>query len=87
MDFCLYNHPVIPPAVPLARAESGDVHSWTLGHVLEVVAAKGDICFLKERNTWKSQNRHTDGHTPTYILQRWTRIATSVIECSNRWWS
>jgi hypothetical protein len=55
--------------------------------VLEVVAAKGDICFLKERNTWKSQNRHTDGHTPTYISQRWTRITTSVIECSNRWWS
>jgi hypothetical protein len=45
MDLCLHNHPIIPPAVPLAGAESGDVHSQTLGPVLEVVAAKGGRYF------------------------------------------
>jgi hypothetical protein len=41
MSICLHDHPVLPPAVPLARAEGGDVHRWTLGLMLEVVAAQG----------------------------------------------
>jgi hypothetical protein len=41
MDLSLHNHPVIPLAAPLARAEGGDVPNRTLGSVLDVVAADG----------------------------------------------
>jgi hypothetical protein len=41
MDFCLHNRPIIPPVVPLDGGEGGNVHSRTLGPVLEVVAANG----------------------------------------------
>jgi hypothetical protein len=37
----LHDHPVLPPVVPLAGAEGDNVHRWTLGPVLEVVAAEG----------------------------------------------
>jgi hypothetical protein len=84
MDFFLHNHPIIPPVVPLARDESGDVHSWTLGPMLEVVAADGGCSFLEERDTWKSYNRRTDGHTPMYISQRWMKIATNVMKCGDK---
>jgi hypothetical protein len=40
-DFCLHNHPIIPLAVPLAGGEGVDVHIWSLGPMLEVVAADG----------------------------------------------
>jgi hypothetical protein len=41
MDFFLHNHPIIPPGIPHVGGEGGDVHSWTLGPVQEVVAADG----------------------------------------------
>jgi hypothetical protein len=41
MDFCLHNHPITPPVVPLTRGEGSDVHIWTLGPVLEVVTTDG----------------------------------------------
>jgi hypothetical protein len=32
----------------------------------------------------KSRNRCTDGHMPTYISQRWTKITTKVMVCGVR---
>jgi hypothetical protein len=32
----------------------------------------------------KHRNNRTDGHTPTNILQKWTKIATSVMELGER---
>jgi hypothetical protein len=84
MDFCLHNHPIIPLAVSLAGGEGSDVHSCTLGPVLEVVAIDGGCPLPEERNMWKSLNRRTDGHTPTYILQKWMKITTSAMECGKR---
>jgi hypothetical protein len=40
---------------------------------------------LEAHSTWKQQNRHTDGHMHKYISQRWMKIATSVMECDDRW--
>jgi hypothetical protein len=37
MDVGLYDHPVFPPAIPLAEADGRDVHDWPLGLKLEVV--------------------------------------------------
>jgi hypothetical protein len=85
MGVSLHNHPIIPLAVPLAGGEGGDIHSWTLAPVLEVVGTVRDALLPEERNTWKGQNRRTDNRTPTYISQRWTKIATSVKECGDRW--
>jgi hypothetical protein len=41
VDVYLHDHLVLPPVVPLAGVEGVDVHRWTLGSVLEVVAAEG----------------------------------------------
>jgi hypothetical protein len=84
MDFYLHNHPIIPPVVSLDGSEHDDVHSCTLGHVLEEVATDRDVLFPKEHSMWKILNRRTDGCTPTYILQKWTKITTSVMECGER---
>jgi hypothetical protein len=43
-----------------------------------------DALFLEERNMWKSQNKRTDSYTPTYISQRWMKIATNMMECDER---
>jgi hypothetical protein len=48
VDFYLHNHLIIPPAVPLVRGEGGDVHIWTLGPVLKVVAADGGRLFFRK---------------------------------------
>jgi hypothetical protein len=42
MGVCLHDHPILLPAILLAEAKGGYAHRWTLGLVLEVVAAKGD---------------------------------------------
>jgi hypothetical protein len=70
VDVCLHDHAVLPPVAPLARAEGDDVHRWTLGLVLEVVAIEGGggVGFLLEEcGTWKHRNRHTNGRTHMYI--------------------
>jgi hypothetical protein len=41
-------------------------------------------CWLASFITKKCQNNRTDGRTPTNILQKWMKMATSVMELGER---
>jgi hypothetical protein len=70
MDFSLQNHTMIPPAIPLAGGEGDDVHSYTLGPMLEVVAANGG-CPLSGRahQMEEPEQAHQWPHAEIYLTE------------------
>jgi hypothetical protein len=70
MDFCLHNHPIISPAVPLVGAESGDVHSYTLGPVLEVVATEREHSFPERmHHVEEPEQAHRRPHAHVHLTE------------------
>jgi hypothetical protein len=70
MDFCLHDHPILPPTVPLVEAEGGDVHSWTLGPVLEVVATeRGRTPLRKVQHMEELKRMHRRPHTHVHLIE------------------
>jgi hypothetical protein len=70
MDFLLHSHPIIPPAVPLARGEGGDVHSWTLGPVLEVVVTDEGRPFSgRAHNVEEPEQVHRRPHAHIHLTE------------------
>jgi hypothetical protein len=87
VDVRLHQCTVLSPAVPPAWREGHNVLGGALGLVLEVVAAYEGRVPLVAFITKKRRNKCIDDCTPTNISQRWTKIATSVMECSDRCYS
>jgi hypothetical protein len=71
VDVCLHDRAVLPPVVPLARAEGDDVHRWTLGLVLEVVAIEGGG-WVPPRRVWHveaPEQAHQRPHTHVHLIE------------------
>jgi hypothetical protein len=70
MDFCLHNHPINPPAVPLTDGEGDDVHSCTLGPALEVVATNGG-CPISRRaqHMEEPEQMHRRSHAHKHLTE------------------
>jgi hypothetical protein len=84
MGVCLHQHPVLPPALPPARVEDGDVLQRTLRLVLEVVATEVRWLPVHWVQHVEPPKRRTDDRTPTNISQKWAKIAISMMECGDR---
>jgi hypothetical protein len=84
MEVALHNHPILPPVVPFARAKGGNVRSRRLAPTLEVVDPRWVGLLPEARSVKTSLNKRTDGRTPTYISQRWTKITTEAMPCGVR---
>jgi hypothetical protein len=85
MGIYLQQHPVLPPALPPAGAEGGEVLRRTLRSVLKVVATKArwlPVHWVQHMEP--SEQAHRRSH-PMNISQKWVKIATSVMECGDRY--
>jgi hypothetical protein len=76
MDIHLHQRSIIPLALPLAWGNMRNVPGMALCLALEVVATT----FI----TKKRQNNRTDCCTPMNISQKWTKMATSMMELGER---
>jgi hypothetical protein len=81
VDVRLHQRSVFSPSFPPARGNECDIAGMALCLALEVVAA--DERQARTR-TLQHRNSRTDGRTPTYISQRWTKIATRAMGLGER---
>jgi hypothetical protein len=84
MCVSLHQHPILPPTLPLVRAEGGDVPGGTLGLVLEVVAA--DARWVPAHVTQHmeaAEQAHQQSHSHEHLIEV-MKITTRVMECGDR---
>jgi hypothetical protein len=81
VDVRLHQCSVFSPSFPPVRENERDIAGMALCPTLEVVAA--DDRRARTR-TLQHRNSRTDGHTPMYISQRWTKMAIRAMGLGER---